>query len=46
MDVAADVRRLNRQRILPEATEGTEEMIFPLITRISADWTMQPNVSA
>ena len=35
MRVAAEVTRL--ELILQEAAEGTEELICPLITRISAD---------
>jgi hypothetical protein len=39
--------RSKRQRILQEATEATEEMTFPLIPRMGADWMLQnPRPSA
>ncbi len=31
----------NRHRLLQEAAEDTEELIYPLITRMSADWMLQ-----
>ena len=45
-NLARPLPQLYRQWILQEATEGTEEMTFPLITRISADRMMPPEVAA